>query len=422
MLLDLLHDQLTAADGPETCRYVTFKARRRRWAGVLAFVLAFGLTGSSSAHADDAQVTVVKPGGEQRTLALAALAGSEDVVERSYSLNSATATSEQVVNGFSLATILAAAAADPYGFSYLEVQRPAGGSVLLSRHQALDPGAFEDGSPVVYATAAGTGFLRPSSGPGDANAGDSFEAPQGIALVLRKDSPLLVKAKASTVRTRPGQEVEFSAVVERAGSGEQLAYSWYFDDGHSASGPSASHSFAKRGSYDVVVGVTTPGDKAGASAVVNIQVGAPLPGPDRKGGGRIDDSDAPDHGAVAGTRGAVPPGSGSESPPSSAATSPASKPPAQDELKDRKPAPRAGPGQRVSGQLLNASAATAPKPASAPAARSGQLGDDGGGVGLPGAALGLLVTAGLLGAGALLELRGGFASLAGSKPPRGAVS
>ncbi len=392
-------------------------------AALAVAICALAAPGIVSARADDAQVTVVAPGGAGRTLSLTALAGSEDVVGHAYTLRSASGETTQTLSGFSLAAVLDAAGADPYGFSYLEVQRPAGGSVLLSRHQALDPGAFEGGSPVVYATVSGTGFLRPSAGGEDLNADDSFEAPQGVTLVLSKGSPLVVKAKASALRTRPGKSVDFSAVVERAGSGEQLVYSWYFDDGHSTTGANASHSFAKRGSYDVVVGVTTPGDRAGTSAVVTIQVGAPLSGPDRKGGGRDRDADAPDHGAATGTRGAVPPGSGSGSPPITAEASPApSEPPAQEEPKHQKPVPQAKPGERVSGQLLNASPAPAPKPTPALAARSGQLGDHGGGAGLPGAALGLLVTVGLLGAGALLEMRGGFASLAGSKSPRGAVS
>ena len=88
--------------------------------------------------------------------------------------------------------------------------------------------------PLVYATAAGTGFLRPSAGPEDLNASDSFEAPQGISVVLRKGARLQVQAKASTLKTRPGKPVQFSASVAGAGSGEQLAYSWYFDDGSSA--------------------------------------------------------------------------------------------------------------------------------------------------------------------------------------------
>ena len=131
------------------------------------------------------------------------------MVDRAYALRSGEGESTETVTGFSLAAILDAAGADPYGFSYLEVQRPAGGAVLLSRHQALDPGAFAEGPPVVYATAAGTAFLRPSSGAGDLNATDSFEAPQGVTVVLRKGSPLRVRAQASTLRTRPGKPVDF---------------------------------------------------------------------------------------------------------------------------------------------------------------------------------------------------------------------
>lgn len=377
------------------------------------------------ARADDAQVTVVSPGGAQQTLSLDALAGQEDLRERSYALRSSTGDSTQTVTGFSLTAILTAAGADPYGFSYLEAQRPAGGAVLLSRHQALDPAAFPEGPPAVYATATGTAFLRPSGGPEDLNAGDSFEAPQGVTLVLRKDSPLQVRAQASTLRTRPGREVTFTAIVERAGSGEQLSYSWYFNDGHSARGETASHSFAKRGSYDVVLGVTTPGDSAGASAVVTIQVGAPLSGPNRKGGGRSRDAEAPDHGAATGTRGAVPPGPGSPAPATTPATSAASHTPAArsypcpdsdqkcDRARERQRPPEQ---QRVSGVLLTSAAAQQPvPPPETGAARAGSLGDPDGGAGLSDTALGLLATLGLLGLGALLEARSRFVSLSATK-------
>jgi PKD domain len=379
-----------------------------------ALIAAAALTACSpaapwleAARADAAQVTVVAPGGTQQALSLDALAGQEDVSERPYVLRSTTGESTQTVTGFSLGRVLEAAGADPYGLSYLEVQRPAGGTVLLSRHQALDPGAFAEGPPVVYATAAGTGFLRPSSGTEDLNATDSFEAPQGITLVLRKDSPLRVVAKASPLRTKPGQPVSFEAVIERAGAGEQLTYSWYFDDGHSASGATARHSFAKRGSYDVIVGVTTPGNSAGTSAVVTVQVGASLAGPERKGSGRNRNADAPDHGAATGTRGTVAPGPAAASPESGAGVAPT------DAQRGRRSRVRrsntgttlrnAAAGKPVVGELVSA---TAPiEPAKPVAARRGRLESDGEGPGLPGAALGVLVTVGLLGAGALIETR-----------------
>jgi hypothetical protein len=99
--------------------------------------------------------------------------------------------------------------------------------------------------------------------------------PPGVAIDLRDGSPPRLKTAASTGRARPGRPITFTAIVDRAGAGERLSYSWYFDDGVSSTGPRTRHRFAKRGSYDVVLGVTTPGDDAGASAVVTVQVGAP---------------------------------------------------------------------------------------------------------------------------------------------------
>jgi len=370
------------------------------------------------AGADAAQVTVVSPGGLQRPLSLGALAGSEDVVGRTYLVRSAAGEESRAVTGFSLAALLDAAGADPFSFAYLEVQRPGGGSVLLSRHQALDAGAFPEGSPVVYSTEAGTGFLRPAVDGEDANGNDSFEAPQGVTVVLRKGSPLQVKAKASTLKARPGQKVEFNAEVERSGAGEQLSYSWYFDDGGSASGPSASHSFAKKGSYDVVVGITTPGDDTGASAVVTVQVGASVEGgPNRKGGGTNRATAAPDSGAATGASGTAGPTAadaavtGTEG---SAATVPPPAPAEPQPTPEEEPAPNPEPrqpadlGEQVSGVLLSDSGTPKPPSPDTPgeqvAARTGTLSDSGGG-GLPTAAWGLLATAGLLGAGALLEAR-----------------
>jgi hypothetical protein len=383
------------------------RAPRAATRAALLFAL-LGVIGTSPARADTAQVSVVSPGGAEQTLALEALAGGEDVVDRAYVLRGAGGETTQTVTGFSLAKLIDAAGADPFSFSYLEVQRPGGGAVLLSRHQALDDGAFADGPPVVYAASGATGFLRPSGGA-DLNADDSFLAPQGVTLVLRKGTPLRVKANASTLRTRPGKPVEFSAVVEQAGAGEQLSYSWAFDDGKSAEGEIVTHRFAAKGSYKVVLGVTSPGNEAGSSAVVTIQVGAPVAGPDRKGGGHNRDKDAPDHGAADGpSTGAGSGGSIGTPAPSAESETGSSAAPAP-----REPAPIAESapepeGEEVSGELLAASSAPAPKPEQPQAeARRGSPGDDGGnGGGVPAAAWGGLATLGLLGLGGLLEARG----------------
>ncbi|HEU4737521.1 MAG TPA: PKD domain-containing protein [Solirubrobacterales bacterium] len=363
-------------------------------------VSALAAPAIEAARADAAQATIVSPGGSQQTLSLDAMAGGEDVAGREYVLRSGSGESRQAVTGFSLAALIEAAGADPFGFSYLEVLRPAGGAVLLSRDQALDPGSFPDGPPVVYASPAGTSFLRPSSGTDDLNASDSFEAPQGVTIALRKGSPLKITAAASTLKTRPGEKVRFSAEVEGAGAGETLTYSWYFDDGGSASGADATHSFSRPGSYDVVVGVTTPGDSTGSSAVVTLQVGPPLEGPDRKGGGTRRDREAPDHGAATGTGGSAGGPSGSGPAPSASPT------PARPEPSRKAAATSQAPaGARISGELLSAPAAATPEPKEQPGARAGSPENESSGFGLPGAALGLLVTGGLLGLGAFSEAR-----------------
>ncbi len=381
---------------PERARLVT---------ALLAALLALLLASPAidAARADAAQVTVVSPGGAQQTLALDAMAGQEDVVERSYALRSATGEARQTVTGFSIAALIDAAGADPFTFGYLEVQRPAGGAVLLTREQALGKDAFGDGAPVTYTTASGTGFIRPNTGVDDLNASDSFEAPQGITLVLRKGTPLRVEATASTRKTKPGKPVDFTATVEGAGAGERVQVSWYFDDGSSSGGASARHKFAKPGSYDVVVSATTVNDRTGSSAVVTIQVGEPKAGPNRKGGGTNEDAGAPDHGAATGTGGGEGAGMGASSTGAGApAPTPAPAPPAPRAQPEPRPAPG---GDTVTGLLLSGEEVPVVEQPPAPAARTGKLDEGGGEGGLPGVALGFLATTALLGAGALIEAR-----------------
>lgn len=367
-----------------------------------------------SARADAAQVTVVTTAGKQQTLALEALAGSEDVVGKSYVLRGGSGEATETVTGFSLEALIEAAGADPLRFTYLEVQRPGGGAVLLDNHGARDTSA---GPPAIYATANGTAFLRPSTGADDLNADDSFNAPQGITVVLHDEPLLQVEARASTLRTKPGKPVEFSAVVKRAGSGEQLSYSWTFEGGGRASGAEVSHEFDQAGSFKVVLGVTTPGNPTGSSDFITIQVGPPSKGPDRQGGGDNKRKDAPEHGLADGPGIGSGEGTGAGLPAASSgeeSLTPAPTPEAETPV-ETAPEPE---GEEVSGELLTSSTTAAPKAEEQQLAeaRSGSLeGDGSSGGGVPAAAWGGLATLGLLGLGGLLEARG----LGGLLPGRG---
>ncbi|HVV89902.1 MAG TPA: PKD domain-containing protein [Solirubrobacterales bacterium] len=408
--------------------------RRRAAPALLAPALLCLLVGAAgpveAAFADSPQVTIVTPGGVQHTLSLEALAGSEDVVDRDYTLRSGEGESSQAVTGFSIAALLEAAGVDPYGFSYVEVQRPGGGAVQLSRVQAIEPRAFAEGPPVVYPTGSGTGFLRPAAGPEDDNAADSFRSPAGLTIVMRKGASLQVRIEATPRHTSVGKKVAFRAVVERSGSGEALSYSWYFDDGSSGEGQTVTHAFAKPGSYSVVLGVTAAGEDTGTSAVVRIQVGkAPAGGPDRKGGGHDKSAGAPDHGAADGPSGPATPSSSSApaAAPTPEAATPATVPTPTQEPRRPKPEAKSPSkrksksepkptGELVTGELLAGDVEATP-PAATPrkraAARTGTPraeDGDGSGGGVPEAAWGLGAVAVLLGIGALAEA-GGFVDL-----------
>ncbi|MBS1845928.1 MAG: PKD domain-containing protein [Actinobacteria bacterium] len=397
----------------------------------LVAALTMTVAASGVARADAPEVTIVTPGGAQHTLSLEALTGSEDVVDRTYPLRGPEGESTQTITGFSIAALLEASELDPYAFSYLEIQRPGGGAVQLSRAQALD-----DPAPVVYSTGTGTGFLRPAASAEDDNVADRFQSPTGLTIVMRKGASLLVRVEAAPRKVEVGEKVNFRAVVERAGSGEALTYSWYFDDGNSGAGETATHAFAKPGSYSVVVGVTAAGEDTGASAVARIQVGAaPAGGPDRKGGGTDKSKGAPDHGAAEGpsgpasTGGAPSPGGGAPEAEATAFVPTPVPTPTSDptpvrppERKTEKPRPEKGRkpktekpapestqvGEVVTGELLSGDVEAEPLPTRVPrpqaAARTGTPRADGGGNGgVPGAALGLGAVVALLGLGALAE-------------------
>jgi hypothetical protein len=374
---------------------------------LLAAALACGATAAVLIAASRApaqqqgggQVTITPVSGGAKSVVLAQAEGNEDVDDRPYTLRSGAGENTEHVTGFSLRKLLELADIDTFGFTYAEIARPGGGAVLLSRHQVLQDGAFADGPPVVYRRDGGLAFLRPSSGGGDLNADDSFVATDGdVRLALRDGELLDVDVSASPLRTKPGKPVRFSATVAQSGAGEQLTYSWFFSDGTSSRGPQTTHRFKRPGSYNVVVGVTAPGNEVGASESVRVQIGEPRPGPDRTGGGKSDASPL-DSGPSTGGSGSGPVASPSPASPASPGGSKSQQ------------APPPPPADLVEGQLLDSDAERPLEDAPATesnssraAARSGD--PEGGGFGVPDAALGLLTAMGMLGGGALLELRG----------------
>jgi hypothetical protein len=212
---------------------------------------------------------------------------------------------------------------------------------------------------------------------------------------------LAVQAKASSAAVRVGEPVTFTA-SGRGGAGQELRYGWTFGDGsRRQTGPKVRHRFTEEGSYKVVVALTTPDDAVGTPDIIDVRVGPAPKGPDRKGGGTNADAAAPSSGTAAGGDSGTSGGTGS------AASGPARASVPRDEPRRARPAPAPG-GREVEGTLLSGATAVPQRPAARKrAARTGNdKAQEKGGFDVPGAALGVLVTLGLAGTGALVELRG----------------
>ena len=265
--------------------------------GALLLVLAF-LGAPASALASDE--VVVEPGGHApRTVHLSGL-GAPDVVGREYTVSDAAGERRVPITGHSLDRVLHRARVNPYVFGDIEILA-AGGAVTLGRDEVVDSDAFPDGPPVFWMEGDASSFLRPAS---PAGAAVRIGGGGPITIRVSRPSKLEVRAEASARKVDPGEPVTFTATVTGAPSGAQVDVSWYFDDRRSGSGARVTHRFRKRGTYRVVVGATTSPDEPGASASVTVQVGEPLDGPNRTGGGTNRNPNAPDSGVGSGPSGA----------------------------------------------------------------------------------------------------------------------
>lgn len=344
---------------------------------------------ASTALAADVRVEFARGNGNA-TVSLSSLESQFDV-NQSYEIRSASgSTQSEQVRGISIAALLAAVKAE-LGYGGVEIERPEGGSVFVSKSQ-IDAGLP---TPVVYESAGQVRFLRPSYNATDANAADLVST-SGTLVLRQTEAPRIqVDAKASKSKAKIRELVRFSAKVTGAGAGEDYRVTWLFDDGTRATGLEVSHRFKKRGSYKVIATVETVGKTpVNHSDVAPVQVGKAVKSKkNRSGGGNNDASGAPDSGASDGSS-----GSGDNAATDSESDAPKRK------KKRVEPQPSTTLPQ-VTGQLLDPIVVTPQEQTSDLAARSGQqaqVAKPGGGV--PNEALGGAGALGLLALGFMLEL------------------
>lgn len=358
--------------------------------GLVFLIAAAALgVGASTASAADVNVQFARDSG-QATVSLSSLESQFDV-DQAYEIRSTSgSTQSEQVRGITIAALLNAVKAE-LGYGGVEIERPEGGTVFISKAQ-IDAGSP---SPVVYESAGQVRFLRPSYGPSDANAADLVST--GGTLVIRQtERPRIqVDAKSSKSKAKVRESVKFSATVTGAGAGEDYTVTWLFDDGTKATGLEVSHRFKKRGSYKVIATVETTGSNpVNHSDVAPVQIGKAVKSKkNRSGGGNNDASGAPDSGASDGNS-----GSGD----SAATDSGDAKPKRKKKTAETQPS-QALP--QITGQLLDPIVVTPQEQTSELAARSGQQVEQAKpGGGIPSEALGGAGALGLLALGFMLEL------------------
>ena len=359
----------------------------------IALVLAvFLLVAAPSAMAADVRVDFARGNGGA-TVTLASLESKFDV-DQTYEIRSTSgSTQSEQVRGISISALLAAVNAE-LGYGGVEIDRPDGGKVFISKAQ-IDAGAP---APVVYESAGQVRFLRPTYGAGDANAADLIST-TGTLLIRQTERPRIeIDAKAAKSKAKVGETVKFKATVTGAGAGETTTVTWLFGDGTKATGLAVSHRFKKRGSYKVIATVTTSGEPpVSNSDIAPVQIGKTVKSKkNRTGGGNNDASGAPDSGASDGNS-----GSGD-----SAATDTGDTKPKPRRKKKTEPTPQVATLPQVTGQLLDPTVVTPQQQQQSDlAARSGQpVQEANAGGGIPSEALGGAGALGLLALGFMLEL------------------
>jgi uncharacterized membrane protein YgcG len=245
---------------PGAARRVVLAATLLSWAGVAAILL----TGSVSAQGT-ASVQIRTTEGEQRRVALSPTAlGAPDVLNEDYEMS--RGGDVNVLSGWSLDRVVRRADIGRYG--YIDI-----GGVYFSRNQVRDwPG---DQPPVIYENDDGDAqLIRPIMYEGDNNFRDSRAgAPlKGQA----QDGPVIeAEIRVSEENPKPGEEVTFNARVTRQGAGQELRFNWTFGDGERANTQRATHTFEKRGDFNVGLLVSARGQDDEFATNSELAIGKP---------------------------------------------------------------------------------------------------------------------------------------------------
>ena len=416
-------------------------------AGLLAAPLAAGATDRAT-DAGGAAVVIHTTDGDV-SIGVAELEGAYDIVDAPYTVRAADGTEDRLqFSGASIRRVFDLAGVDPASVSFLETPRRDGTRATLAGTDLAANPPFADGPPLVFVDGPAVRYLRPVRNSKDSNAADNLATGSGRPLELTTHTGNLLQVKASVTGSGDDRDkaLTFEATASGARADEQVAFTWDFGDGSTGSGASVDHTFSEKGTYRIVARAEGDQGSAGSSNLLTISVSPPKGPGEGPGNGSNHDGDAlPDgpqfgngHQSSGGPGAGAPTGGldaaesteqGAATDSTSDATAPAlggytaplpaspttplpSPGPTPSSSQPDPPVPAAGPqGEPVAGRLLGVESPVVgvdPAPPSPPAAAASAAGDPSTSAWT---ALGLSVGSILLvGAGAALELRGGWGS------------
>jgi hypothetical protein len=160
---------------------------------------------------------------------------------------------------------------------------PSAGADPSAYHLSAGSPAIDAGDPAPLAAGEPTTDLDGSPRVQVGRQGDSATTDMG-ALEFTPHAPV-ASASASPARAGLGSPVSFSATGSSTSDpGDRLSYSWRFDDGQTATGPTVSHGFATAGSHS---GTVTVMDLDGLTATATARVTVTSSGPGRDSSLRV---------------------------------------------------------------------------------------------------------------------------------------
>lgn len=264
---------------------------RPAWRFALAAVLAILALAAWSAPAQAGVSVTIQPPCDEPPCASPTTISTDSLtgdINQTYRVGSESVV---VTGGVSVRQLLADTDTD-FGYETIELARPDGSTLTMTRKQIADP----RNQPVFYTDSQGTTyFIGPKDSRGVVAPSNRFAVGATVTLSQHSESELKVTISPSRKKIKPGGEITFRAKVTGYDPGETPTYKWWLEGkSQRFSGAGFTQKFpTKDGVYKFSVAVRIEGSAVSTTAVAKITVGDPKKADDEQNGNGNGDPTGP---------------------------------------------------------------------------------------------------------------------------------